>query len=297
MRIILLADIHARSDNLTVTRLSEIGQQLGHYDQLWVLGDFFDKSPSSDELLVVNTFLNTQHDVYYINGNHERNREDVYKVDDYIKHNLLNLKQLPPTFKIHNTTFNAVPHKDIHKNIWDSSDILLSHFRWTHSLYGDGELAKADEAYICSMYKDVLLGDIHYRYNPVANVKYVGSPYNIHYGLAQNNGYIQLDVTEDGYTYQYVDLDCTEKLKISVATLSTTPTKHLYKCIVHTTLEESTNSRLLLPKLPNVIYEYVVSTVSEVTPPIQDSVSLTFLSLVKEEDKEYLLEVIKEEYT
>ena len=223
INIAITADNHLIDSLFSKNRFHEFITEIinkNKYSFVWFIGDIFHKPRNSDELIV---FFNEE--MYrlidakilprYIEGNHERRKEDDYLITQIISR-LVPIKKLPQNFTIHKTTFHAYGHDVLNhltkNNI--TADILLSHLRWNTSMY-EGELTTKQLKKLSSQYKDVLLGDIHYEYEPEHNVKYINSPYNINYGAIVPRGYIDLEVDRKGYSITRVHTNLPNKIEIT----------------------------------------------------------------------------------
>jgi len=226
MEIDIVADIHIKMSALDVfeyDRLMALADILKNNKSqaVWILGDLFDKhSPNLFEIKAANDFIQAiGKPIYFLEGNHERISHETYTL--HLLKDTLGMQPLPDYQEIEGVSIVAVGHNklcDIATRT--EADILLSHFRWTHPLYGVGEIGKESEWIIVDKYKNIILGDIHDNtFKPAENVVYTGSPYSISYSSHTNYGYITL--TLDGnYNIEQRQLALPNKVKL-MATLNT----------------------------------------------------------------------------
>jgi len=311
---VLVADIHIKylkdyplfEENRLDKLVEEIKKQSP--DQVWILGDFFDSSkPKVKELRLARKFIDSLGvPVMYLEGNHERVNAQSYILKDLEK--LLDITPLAYHFKINSTTIAAFGHKDI-KDIVDSknADILLSHFRWTHPLYGYGEL-RGDENEICRKFNSIILGDIHSNYNPRPNVTYTSSPYTINFSSTQDTGFITLNIYKNGYSFSHIKTHLPNKVKLKVTLnklsqlMATLDDINLYyievevknkkELLLFSKVRKPANVITLKPILIEELKETKVTKVE-----IKDNVLDTFMNCLPksiEDEKDYIKESIGE---
>lgn len=316
IRVGLLADIHVRVDELPVllswnhNRLMELAVVVSsqELDEVWIIGDLFDRSqPSLGDIISAHSFIKAlEVPVRYLEGNHERINKDIYTLG--LLADVLNMEALPNRFECEGVDITAISHKDIQSlpNL-PKGTLLLSHFRWQHAIFGEGELSKRTENIISKNFVEILLGDVHFPYEPEANVKYISSPYSINFGAQKDYGMMVLAFEEGKYqaTRKILDLPC----KISSVTslsllngyLEGTDSKHLYRIKVKLRLEEYEKFKnVRRPSNVELIPQIEGETVEEIKVDKLDiganikEVLLDTLAL-KEHDKNYIKEILKEQ--
>lgn len=222
MKVGLIADIHinTKDDQLWESdRLSQLAIIINNIDikELWIIGDLIDLSkPTVTDIVTCHKFLSSiKVPIKYIDGNHERANKQHYILEPLMT--MWGYEKLPLEFTIEGNKIVAVGHSDLdylHTGV--VGDLLLSHFRWSHTLYGDGEVKKIESSLI-SRFTSIILGDIHYKYTPYKNVKYISSPYSIKFSTTQDNAMMVLDITKKGINSEYVDLDLPNKVKLTTS--------------------------------------------------------------------------------
>jgi len=316
MKIILLADLHfplltpqklnpykfknTVENNFHYSRLFKLAEIINEQEpnEIYILGDFLDKADMNMCTQVVLKdfihYLNAP--VKYLNGNHERFNQQEYLLD-YLD---INMSPLQQNFKINNTTFTALNHNEINDAPHLTSDILLSHFRWTlPTFWGqNAELSKASLDKITENYKDIILGDIHSEYEPEDNVTYINQPYSHKYLPLSPKGFITLDVYEDGYEITRVHTYLPNKTLLNCnfvdlnKVLKSCSNVDMYKIRVNLTLEQ-------VDKLPitnsNIKLEYVFEEKEVVKKMVieKDTVIDTLLTVLPEDNRQFIKEILE----
>lgn len=310
MKILITADIHfpqltsqqhnkfkyanTTENNFHVNRLLKLAEALSYQspDEVWILGDLLDSTNINlCTVEVLKLFiLKIGVPVKYLNGNHERINQNEYLLD-YLN---IGMTPLPKTFKINNTTFTSLNHNQIHEAPALSSDILLSHFRWSLPvLWGaKGELSTKSLSKIVDNYSDCILGDIHAEYEPEDNITYVNQPFSHKYFPSSPKGYVELNINEEGYAIIRHHLNLPNKIKISSAvediekTVIGLPSSDLYR--IDVVLEDEL---IELPQLPSNAHYRVRITDKDITAHIGKSkgdIMETFIELIPISDREYI---------
>ncbi len=315
-KVALAADIHIKTDELPVeaswnhNRLMLLAESISNMDvdELWIIGDLFDKArPTIGDIISAKLFVSiVGKPIKFLEGNHERINRDVYTLN--MLKGVLGITKLPEKVSIEGVGITAIGHDFIHKiKEMPKDDILLSHFRWSHAIFGKGELLKRDEKYIKNNFTSTILGDIHYPYQPEANVKYISSPYSINFGTPKEYGLMVLELNKGKHTETRValDLPCkiTYKTKLSLVNglIESTDLKHQYNIIVSIRFNElekfkklkSPSNIELIPKYEEIKNENNEVTKIKIGNNIKD-VLLDSLELPQKEDKEYIKNILKE---
>ena len=315
VNVLLLADIHIRLDELPIDpsweyqRLILLAEAINkqNVDELWVLGDLFDKShPTMADIIAAKRFI-TELDapIKYLEGNHERISRDIYTLKQLEQ--VLGIEKLPEHFEVEGIGITAIGHDNIHKICeLPEDDLLLSHFRWSHSIFGRGELSKKVENDISTTFRFTILGDIHYPYEPLKNVMYISSPYSINFGKQKAFGMMQLFFDKGAYTYERIPLDLpckiSTKLNLSLVNgyVDSTDPKHRYRVIVnirHNELEKF--KKLKVPKNIELIPQFIENDFEKVVKKIEvgsniKDVLLDSLVLPTRKDRDYISGILKE---
>ena len=276
-------------------------------DEVWIIGDLFDRAkPSLGDIIAAKHFVTELGiPIKYLEGNHERINKDLYTLR--LLEDVLGIQELPQGFEIEDVGVTAISHRDIHK-IKDlpSDDLLLSHFRWSHPVFGEGELNKTTEKFISENYQLALLGDIHYPYEPEDTVNYISSPYSINYGNQKDYGMVVIEFSNGMFDPQRVILDLPSKISLSTnlgvinGVLEGLDPRHLYKIKVNIRLEQFEkfkkikypNNVILIPSIEEEIRKETGREKIEISGEIKE-VLMDTLSLPKA-DKDYIREIIKE---
>ena len=315
-KILLISDIHLPvltpqksnpfkykntiENNFHVNRLILLADEINTLrpDRVYILGDLLDSTNINlCTCEVLKTFIQKIGSiVYYLNGNHERINQNEY-ILDYLD---IGMRPLPTTHTIHKTSITSLNHSQLYDAPHITSDILLSHFRWIlPAFWGTkGELSKSDLGIVTSNYSDVILGDIHAEFEPEDNVTYVNQPYSNKYLPASPKGLIELSIDEDGYDIIRHHLDLPNKILITCNfneiddVLNTLDKRHLYKIRINIKSAEVDS----LP-IPNnkVKFDLIISgTDSEEVLAIErENVLDTLLSVIPEQDREYIEGILK----
>jgi DNA repair exonuclease SbcCD nuclease subunit len=187
--------------------------------EVWIIGDLFDRaSPSVYDIATAHEFIQkVGKPVKYIEGNHERVSKVQYTLR--LLEDTLGITKLPEYTTLEGVSITSIGHDSLDKlSIIQGGDILLSHFRWSHPLFGKGELSKAEETRISQIFSSIILGDIHSRYSPLDNVKYIGSPYSISFSSSEEFGVGELHLDNGKFIFERVDLHLPNKIS-AVTTL------------------------------------------------------------------------------
>lgn len=311
----LISDIHIRVDDLPVilswnnNRLTELAISIQKQDleELWIIGDLFDRAkPNLGDIIAAKHFVTKVGiPIKYLEGNHERINKDIYTLG--LLEDVLGIQVLPEGFEIEDIGVTAISHRDIQKiETLPPSDLLLSHFRWSHDVFGDGELSKKAESIISETFQLTILGDIHYPYEPKANVKYISSPYSINFGAKKDYGMVILEFNngELKFTRELLDLPCkissTQPLSLVNGYVESTDSKHMYRLKVDLKLNDYEKFKNLrvpnnIELIPNIIvneHRRVASEKLDISTNIQEVLMGTLK--MRKEDKTYIKEVIKE---
>jgi len=315
--IVLLADLHfpiltpqklnpykyvpTIENNFHVNRLLSLADEINQLtpDAVYLIGDFVDKTTMNlcTEKILKQFIKTINCEVYYLNGNHERFNQQDYLLD-YLE---TDMQPLPTTFKLHDTTFTAIHHGEIHQITEHSSDILLSHFRWSLPTHWGrkGELSTTTLKTLTKNFNDLILGDIHAEYQPEDNVTYINQPYSNKYTPLSPKGFILLGITDEGYEITRVHTHLPNKILLSCnfedlnELLNSCSKVDLYKIRVHLTLEQVE----LLPTIDkNIKLEYLFENKETTTQIVikQDTVLDTLLSVLPEDNKTYIQEVLSD---
>ena len=316
IRVVTVADIHVRVDNPVIgiswnhQRLSLLVDSINELDvdEVWIIGDLFDRSlPNMSDIMSAHHFISKiEKPIKFLEGNHERISRDIYTLNALKA--VLDITKLPESFDMEGVSVTAIGHDVIHK-IKDlpKSDLLLSHFRWSHDVFGVGELNSKTEKLITKNFGLTILGDIHYPYEPVDNVKYISSPYAINYGTPKDYGLGIITFDKGSYKFERVKLDLpckiSAKLNLSLVNgyIASTKPKHLYRIVVmlrYNQLEDFKKLKTpanvdLMPKFEETKTSYKEPEKIEVGANIKD-VLLSSLKLPEQSDIEYIKETLKE---
>lgn len=228
-------------------------------------GDLLDHArPSIEELGVLFTALvkieSNGIKINIIDGNHEALSSNTSVYDHlmigdsrYIKN--MYLPTHPSIKCIGWTSVKETNHLDF-------DEILITHLRANHGLIKEEFNIES----LSKNYKQVFMGDLHFRYSPYNNVHYTSSPYSTKFTdkTLSDYGYIMLQ-TED-YTWEYIDLELPCKVKRNCNAKDINQVikgldKHLIRLEVSGTLEELQN----LPSIDNVIYIKNIQQTSNTT--------------------------------
>jgi len=309
--IICLGDLHintSESYDFEVNRLVELSNVINsrNPDKLFLLGDVLDKSsPTHKDIVALHLFLSSiECDITYINGNHERVSENNYILDDIM--NMFEIPKLPRKFKLGKYNVLAVGHDEIHSLSVDdliNVDLFLSHFRWSHKLYGKGELQRLEIA-IASEVGLTILGDIHSFYTPKKNVIYTSAPYTSKYQAEQQNSFIELIYSDKGIVANRYECNLPSKVKLHIdkfsklhRILDTLDNQHRYIISVDVTSDELNKiNKIKLPDcvirlLPKVSKEPTKDR--EVVKSSKGSILDTLISILpKDINKEYVVNLL-----
>lgn len=317
LKVVTIADIHIRTDDLPVllswnnNRLIDLTIAIIklQVDEVWIIGDLFDRShPSMGDIISATHFVKELGvPVKYINGNHERITKDLYTL--HLLKNVLDITPLDELMEVDGVTLACIGHESLYK-IKDlpPRDLLLSHFRWSHDVFGVGELRKKDEKFISENFRETILGDIHFPYEPMGNVRYISSPYSINYSKPKDYGVVILKFDDGDLEISRVKLDLPCKIGAKLALslvngfIDSTSPKHLYKLVVslrYNQLEDfkklkPPNNIELIPKFITEDSEVQEVGKIEVGSNIKD-VLLNSLKLPEEADKLYIKDIIKDD--
>lgn len=320
LNILLVADIHFPNlsldkitptlylntfeNNFHVNRLILLSKEINKInpDRVYILGDFLDKSYINlATLTVINNFINNINaTVYYLNGNHEKISHQEYLLH-YIS-NFINIHKIPENELIFNTSVNAYGHDNLDKLIYSKSDILLSHFRWYHELYGRGELSKDHLNMLIDNHSQLYLGDIHYQHEPAPNVHYIGQPYASKYYSHSYYSLTLLSINESGFSHERVPVDLPSKYLHKLSStdvlqsyLDNLPDRHLHK------VELTLNSKSPFVKNEFNIKPNVMIVTKELTSDEVESVELdtinvkdAFMSMIEINARPFIGSIIEE---
>lgn len=247
-KIAIVSDVHLKlkkNAEFEARRFQALIQILivSDVDTIIFNGDLFDAArPTLEEIKLVTESLQLLHrkKIYIIPGNHEAVTKNA-NTYDYI---LLPIAVIPTNHILtyDNLTIRLCPWADIHTlKDHKGGNILISHYR--SAIEGLFE-EEVDTSQFLPNYELVLLGDIHSRYSPHPNVFYTGCPYPIHHtkDLSEKYGYVELDITDDKYSWEYKDLELPKKVRVDLKFEEVKDFKpsalHLYKVNVSGTLDE-----------------------------------------------------------
>jgi len=265
-KVIIISDIHLKlrkHRDFERSRFRQLIQLLTTSDADIIIfnGDLLDYAiPTLEEIKELHEAFETLRDktVYLLAGNHEAvNRES--STYDYLSFAGVSR----PFSGSVNLTIDGVT---LRLCDWGSisslkdangGDILITHYRSAlEGLYGE-EVQTAD---FINKYKLILLGDIHFRYNPLPHVFYTGAPYSIAATrkLSEEFGYIELTLDSGKYDWKYINLTLPQKVRIDldfdrVKDFVPDP-KHLYNLHVTGTIQELKT----LENYDNVIFNKMV---------------------------------------
>jgi len=229
-KILLIADIHFPTlsvdkitptkyqnnfiNNFHVNRLMLLSKEINNSTptRVYIIGDFVDKNYINlPTLIVLKQFIeNINAKVYYLNGNHEKISHNEYLLS-YIA-DFLNIYEIPREEIIDGLSLKAIHHKDIDKLLNMKGDILFSHFRWYHSLYGAGEILREDLDKVSNSFNQLYLGDMHYQYEPKQNVHYIGQPYSSKYYRPTQHTLTLLTISDSEFTHERIPINLPNKL-------------------------------------------------------------------------------------
>jgi len=308
----LVADIHINTSEDKVfetNRLIELGSILDRdeSDEVYLLGDIFDKSkPDMFDIIAFKELIDCiSKPIYYIEGNHERVNAQYYCLDDIM--GMFNIQKIETSF-IGTTKIYPIGHQDIESIqyldlSYKVNNVLLSHFRWSHPLFGKGELYKY-ESDIKNKFDIVFLGDIHESYEPEDNVIYIGSPYSNKYKIQGEHSYLLVNFED--LTYERVLLDLPNKLSITlplsklVSFLENIDIKHKYiiKVDIRNTDELKKLKKLVIPScvtrlIPKI--EKEEATKKEVVTK-KDTIIDTLISILPKtikKDEDYIRSILE----
>jgi len=214
-RVALLADVHhhlrkhkefeANRFELLCTKIAE-----REYDTVIYLGDLLDKARltlEEEDSLRVNLGKIKARQIV-LDGNHEAKDKDTSTYDyitipglEYVTKDILDIHGVKCTFM----GWTKLKH---YKSV-PKGDVLFSHIRSNIGIVKE----ELDVQYLSKRFKQVVLGDIHSRYQPFDNVMYTSSPYATHFhkNCTRKYGYIEMVITDGEYTLSYKDLDLPTK--------------------------------------------------------------------------------------
>ena len=315
-KILLISDIHfpvltpqksnpfkyknTIENNFHVNRLMLLADEINKLrpDRVYILGDLLDstninlctREALKTFILKIGVIVN------YLNGNHERINQNEY-ILDYLD---IGMKPLHTKQKISKTSITSLNHNQIHDAPHITSDILLSHFRWTLPVFWGtkGELSKTDLSIVTSNYLDVILGDVHAEFEPEDNVTYVNQPYSHKYLPVSPKGLIMLSIKERGYDITRHHLDLPNKILITCSfnelddVLNTLDERHLYKIRIN--IKSTEVDALPIPN-NRVRFDLVISDLDseEVIVIERENVLDTLLSVIPEQDRAYIEGILK----
>ena len=310
-RIVLISDIHidwtSSDGTFEENRVALLSQEVQSHkpDEVWIIGDLLDKARSNVETLkLVRDFIDSLRvPTYYLEGNHERLSAEKYTLTQLKK--LFNIEKLPNRFNIEGVDIVAIGHDSISQIVnEDNADILLSHFRWTHPVYGKGEIFK-DEITIKNKFKEIILGDIHSSYSPHKNVRYIRSPYTINYQKESDTGILVIDFNNGKYAITPVDTNLPNKIKINIpvnklakllATLDDT-NRYFIDVLLNSKEELKMLSKVHKPHCVKVLRPIIEDEkISDKKVEIKDDVFETFLSVADSkvrESKDMIKEIVE----
>jgi hypothetical protein len=311
--IICLGDLHintSESYDFEVDRLMKLSDVINSREpaKLFLLGDILDKSnPTHKDIIALHLFItNIECDISYISGNHERVSENNYILDDIMY--MFNIPKILRNFKLGKYNVLAIGHDEIHSLSVDdlvNVDLFLSHFRWSHKLYGKGELQKLERA-IASEVGLTILGDIHSFYEPKKNVIYTSAPYTSKYQLEQQNSFIELDYSDKGIVANRYECNLPSKVRLHIdkfsklhRILDTLDSQHRYIVSVDVTSDELAKvNKLKLPDcvirlLPKVHKESTKDKNKVTVKSSKSSILDTLISILpKDINKEYVVSLL-----
>jgi predicted phosphodiesterase len=313
MPIALVADIHIDTSEGTIfetTRVLELARAIKDTgaSKVWLLGDILNKSkPTHYDIITLGRFLDELNvlDVAYIDGNHERVRDGKYILDDIMQ--MFKISKLPNEFKLGNFKIIAIGHSELYKlEHIESADLLLSHFRWSHPLYGKGEVKH--EQLLRSKCENIILGDIHNFYKPHPNVTYISQPYASKYQTTQENGFILLDIKDAELAFKRVVTNLPTKIKlvvplsklIQILETLDLANKYVIDVIVKEQKELKTLKNIRLPKCVTRLRPKLdtVESVKEKAEVVTSSILDTILSILPKtikQEKEYIKDILEKQ--
>lgn len=314
MKIVLVADIHIRIDDQPIFATWEYQRLMLLKDEIvkqganevWILGDLFDRNkPTVADIKAAFRFTEGL-TVRYIEGNHERIDKHTYLLAQL--EDVLQMIRLPNFQEIEGVSITAFGHDELDKILQASdSDILLSHFRWSHSVFGQGEFKPMEEKRIASKYSSVILGDIHYPYQPLSNVQYISSPYGITYSASGDYGIALLELSKGNHNLTLIPLNLPNKITVTTRISlvnglmeSVENNQNKYKILVELLLKDIDAFNRLKPP-SNVTLIPKVIDASKTTKAVEKiSVSTNIKDVLigaldlPQDSREYIKDILKE---
>jgi DNA repair exonuclease SbcCD nuclease subunit len=298
-RVALVGDVHltlSKNKEFEANRFELLCKTLNtkEYDKVIFMGDLLDRArPSLEELsLLRKGLLSIEAEKIIIDGNHEAVTKDSCTYD-YLDIPNVSYKEFEMDY-LDDVSVFFMGYKRLKDYLLiPKTFILLSHFRSNFGIIKE----EVDTLAISKKAKQVFLGDIHQRHQPIDNVVYTGSPYGIHFSReAHKHGYIELTLDKGTFTYSYVDLELPTKRIIN----ATTDT--INECINDKDLfriNVTGNSKELeeLPQIGNVQYvTQLILQEAEVTIDTKTDMLESLISIVGEslETRRVLSKVYKE---
>lgn len=298
MKAIATADLHIDINNRFEDTKSVLRQMatyaiMNMVDQVWILGDIYDKKrPCSSEIVLFHQFVKSLTDgnvaVEMISGNH-----------DIDKHQVSSLQELAVW---------DLPGVSLHANPFvinfGRSQVYLGHFLITGAKLGALDYSSRHEVSLESILQTpaslYLLGDVHKAQKLHSNpdVLYVGSPERVDFGERDEvKGFTLLEDTASGLKYHFINLktramvqydytvgnsiDMTKHYKDAIVKFKITCTKEEYKEINEKEIREDFKEAYSLKIEYDIIREDRVrnANISEGNSP-----SEAFVNYAKEKD-------------
>jgi DNA repair exonuclease SbcCD nuclease subunit len=263
MEIIIVSDIHLNlrnkntyEYNFEVNRFLKLFEYVNNLkpDMVILAGDILDNArPTLEEQYILKQGLDfLDCEVYIIDGNHERISDSIYTYDlltfsgddniMYMSNSsiMLNKYSTQLHFKGHKEITNTnIAHINTNRRI--KNHILFTHARCTIPPHIKEEI---NFNKLRKKYSLVLVGDIHQPLDLYDNVKYIDSPYSIHYSKNRNYHIGKLTIDSSGYKFERIVTNLPNKVKVNIEDITLKQLEddgNLYKVVV--TGESSTLSK------------------------------------------------------
>jgi DNA repair exonuclease SbcCD nuclease subunit len=274
LKILIIGDIHLhinKEADWEHSRLMLLAHEIAkqNADMVVLAGDVFDyPRPNLESEKAFYDFIdviNKVSEVWVIAGNHEELGQGKTTYDFIPEVGFKYCKdpvrlQLTSKLDLWMVGHNQLTQlKTIKKQLQAKQNILISHIRC-----GVGRFVKPeiDFTNIVPYFDKIILGDIHTRTFPYANVEYTSQPYRTHYVAPADCGMVLLNIDKTSFSTEYIKLTLPSKNLLEVAhsdldvTLKGLNKTDLYKLRVFGTIEELNN----IPKIPsNVKIEPVLT--------------------------------------
>jgi len=295
-RYIITGDIHlnlSKNEEFERQRFLEFIDTINQEDGIIVFaGDLFDKAkPTLQEIDLFYQAVETlsfNHQVIIIDGNHEKVDINTTTFDYLPKYNFTYYTKPTPIKINQKNTLWLLGHSNLDKlkeiELRDGSNILISHFRCSLGIIKQ----EVDVNYISKTFDYCIAGDIHQHYKPFENVEYTSQPYNTHYDIKKDNGYIVLTFDIKGYKIEYKQINLANKYKLELTAkeykdLFSSLDDNLYKIVIKDIADNVKN----LPQRDNIILTYkpdvIVSDndIEELKAEIKQSGNIDVVSTLK----------------